>query len=75
MFENDKKSEQVSAKRRRLMQAGTGVLAAAGAMGGLARVAHADTTNGPFPPHKRWRLVFVNHVTTNPFFVATQYGI
>ena len=27
------------------------------------------------PPHPRWKLVFVNHVTTNPFFVPTQYGI
>jgi simple sugar transport system substrate-binding protein len=29
----------------------------------------------PFPGHPRWRFVFVNHVTTNPFFVPTQYGI
>jgi simple sugar transport system substrate-binding protein len=75
MLENDTKSTKTSVKRRLLMQAGTGVLAAAGAMGGLAKVARADTPNGPFPAHKRWRLVFVNHVTTNPFFVATQYGI
>jgi simple sugar transport system substrate-binding protein len=27
------------------------------------------------PQHPRWRIVFVNHVTTNPFFVPTQYGI
>lgn len=27
------------------------------------------------PAHPRFRLVFVNHVTTNPFFTATQYGI
>jgi simple sugar transport system substrate-binding protein len=36
-----------------------------------ARAAEAD----PFPAHPRWRFVFVNHVTTNPFFVPTQYGI
>jgi simple sugar transport system substrate-binding protein len=30
---------------------------------------------GPFPQHPRWKFVFVNHVTTNPFFVPTQYGI
>ncbi len=30
---------------------------------------------GPFPPHPKWHLVFVNHVTTNPFFVPTQNGI
>jgi len=36
-----------------------------------ARAAAAD----PFPNHPRWRFVFVNHVTTNPFFVPTQYGL
>jgi simple sugar transport system substrate-binding protein len=25
--------------------------------------------------HPRWRFVFVNHATTNPFFVPTRYGI
>jgi simple sugar transport system substrate-binding protein len=30
---------------------------------------------GPFPPHPRWKFVFVNHVTSNPFFVRCQYGI
>lgn len=24
--------------------------------------------------HPRWRFVFVNHATTNPFFVPTRYG-
>ncbi len=31
--------------------------------------------NGNFPTHPQWNFVFVNHVTTNPFFVPTQYGI
>jgi simple sugar transport system substrate-binding protein len=26
-------------------------------------------------PHPRWRFVFVNHATTNPFFLPTRYGI
>ena len=26
-------------------------------------------------PHPRWRFVFVNHATTNPFFIPTRYGI
>src|SRR5690348_10650429 len=30
---------------------------------------------GPFPPHPRWKFVFINHVTSNPFFVPCQYGI
>src|ERR687891_80057 len=29
---------------------------------------------GNFPATPRYRFVFVNHVTTNPFFVPTQYG-
>jgi simple sugar transport system substrate-binding protein len=28
----------------------------------------------PFKKHPNWRFVFVNHVTTNPFFTPTQYG-
>jgi simple sugar transport system substrate-binding protein len=26
-------------------------------------------------PHPRWRFVFVNHATTNPFFVPALYGM
>jgi simple sugar transport system substrate-binding protein len=26
-------------------------------------------------PHPKWRFVFVNHATTNPFFVPARYGI
>lgn len=48
------------------------MLAAAAALRpGAARAADA----APFPTHPRWKFVFVNHVTTNPFFVTTQYGI
>jgi simple sugar transport system substrate-binding protein len=44
--------------------AGTGAAAALLAAGGLpAKAAKAD-----------YKFVFVNHVTTNPFFTATQYG-
>ncbi|MHB8596054.1 MAG: substrate-binding domain-containing protein [Ktedonobacteraceae bacterium] len=67
-------------KRRRLLQtamagsAGTAFLAACGS-------STTSTTNsssgggGNFPSHPKWNFVFVNHVTTNPFFVPTQYGI
>jgi simple sugar transport system substrate-binding protein len=37
--------------------------AAAGTVGG-----------GVFPSTPKWKFVFVNHVTTNPFFTPTQYG-
>ena len=30
---------------------------------------------GQFPETPEWSFVFVNHVTTNPFFVPTVYGI
>ena len=30
---------------------------------------------GNFPETPEWNFVFINHVTTNPFFVPTQYGI
>src|SRR5690606_15097257 len=29
---------------------------------------------GDFPSTPKWKFVFVNHVTTNPFFVPTNYG-
>jgi simple sugar transport system substrate-binding protein len=32
-------------------------------------------SGGNFPKTPEWNFVFVNHVTTNPFFVPTQYGI
>ncbi len=63
---------------RRAMVHGVSVASAVAAMAavpwaiaGQARAADA----GPFPAHPRWHFVFVNHVTTNPFFVPTQYGI
>ncbi|HEY1935544.1 MAG TPA: sugar ABC transporter substrate-binding protein [Acetobacteraceae bacterium] len=58
--------------RRTMLQGASlgGALALLGTAG-AARAADA----GPFPSHPRWKLVFVNHVTTNPFFVPTQYGI
>jgi simple sugar transport system substrate-binding protein len=34
----------------------------------------AAATPGDFPATPKWKFVFVNHVTTNPFFTPTQYG-
>jgi simple sugar transport system substrate-binding protein len=55
---------------RRGMLQGAG-LGSALALFSAIRPASAAT----LPSHPRWRFVFVNHVTTNPFFVPTQYGI
>ncbi|MEA2730154.1 MAG: simple sugar transport system substrate-binding protein [Acetobacteraceae bacterium] len=61
------------AMMRRGMLQGAAFGSAIGLLAGArpAKAAEAD----PFPGHPRWRFVFVNHVTTNPFFVPTQYGI
>jgi len=63
--------------RRRLFHASVGAGGAALALsllGGASRAAAAEGEAG-LPPHPEWKFVFVNHVTTNPFFVPTQYGI
>jgi simple sugar transport system substrate-binding protein len=57
---------------RRAMLHGASLGGALALLGGGAAMA-AET--GPFPDHPRWKFVFVNHVTTNPFFVPTQYGM
>ena len=31
-------------------------------------------TANVFPKHPKWKFAFINDVTTNPFFVPTQYG-
>jgi simple sugar transport system substrate-binding protein len=42
----------------------------------LLDAAAAQAGGGDFLlPHPRWRFVFVNHATGNPFFVPTRYGI
>ena len=35
----------------------------------------AAAAGGFLRGHPRWRFVFVNHATTNPFFVPARYGI
>ena len=56
---------------RRGMLGGAALAAAAAMM--TARASQAGAAE--FPKHNKWKFVFVNHVTTNPFFVPTQYGI
>jgi simple sugar transport system substrate-binding protein len=36
--------------------------------------ATAAPGGGNYPAHPKWKFAFINHVTTNPFFVPTQYG-
>ena len=39
-----------------------------------AVAAPSAATATVFPKHPKWKFAFINHVTTNPFFVPTQYG-
>ena len=68
--------------RRRLL-AGTGLMSASAAAAALltacgsssSTAKAAGSTVGDFPKTPAWKFAFVNHVTTNPFFVPTQYGL
>ena len=49
---------------------------AAGGTGGTGSTAATGGSGaGNFPETPAWEFVFVNHVTTNPFFVPTVYGL
>jgi simple sugar transport system substrate-binding protein len=68
--------------RRRLL-AGTGLMSASAAAAALltacgsssSTASAAKSTVGDFPKTPAWKFAFINHVTTNPFFVPTQYGL
>jgi simple sugar transport system substrate-binding protein len=65
-------SDQLGVARRTMLH-GASIGSALALFGGIGAARAA--ADAPFPDHPRWKLVFVNHVTTNPFFVPTQYGI
>ena len=70
-------------KRRKLFKnaitatAGTtlGATVLAACSSGTTSSGSGGSSEGNFPSHPKWTFTFVNHVTTNPFFVPTQYGI
>lgn len=66
-----------SVSRRSLFRGGLSSGAAFFALSALggSEAAWAAGASGGLPTHPEWKFVFVNHVTTNPFFVPTQYGI
>jgi simple sugar transport system substrate-binding protein len=66
--------------RRRLLS-GAGLVSASAAAAGLlaacsssAPSSAAKNAAGNFPTTPKWQFWYVNHVTTNSFFVPTQYG-
>jgi simple sugar transport system substrate-binding protein len=68
---------------RRKLLSGTGLISATAAASALLAACSsssstanaAKNTVGNFPKTPAWKFAFVNHVTTNPFFVPTQYGL
>jgi simple sugar transport system substrate-binding protein len=70
-----------AAIRRRAFLAGGGAALLGTALAACGKSSEDDGGGGDgeegagnFPATKKYRFVFVNHVTTNPFFVPTQYG-
>jgi simple sugar transport system substrate-binding protein len=65
--------------RRRLLS-GVGLTSAGLAASALLAACSSNKSGseasgaGDFASTPNWKFVFVNHVTTNPFFVPTQYG-
>ncbi len=73
-----RRSDEIEAKvaaalPRRALMGGVAAGSAAALLAAASGARAADAA--PFPEHPRWKFVFVNHVTSNPFFVPCQYGI
>jgi simple sugar transport system substrate-binding protein len=72
---------------RRKLLTGTGLVSATAAASALLAACSSTSSSGStstspassaagnFPTTPPWKFAFVNHVTTNPFFVPTQYGL
>ena len=75
--------------RRRLLE-GAGLFSATAAASALIAACSSSSSSsaapnstsstaaaaaGNFPTTPKWKFTFVNHVTDNPFFTATQYGM
>ena len=73
----DERREMVVDRRQMLKRAGLGAAAlavpaavmATPAMGAVTDALAADSF---IKSHPKWKFIFVNHVTTNPFFVPTH---
>src|SRR5437588_8333659 len=78
-FDERKDADRPGFDRRSFLRrtALTGV--AAGSVGTLLAACGSSASNSGsseiFGSHPSYKFTFVNHVTTNPFFVPTQYGI
>ena len=74
--QSDEIEEKVATRLpRRALMRGVTVGSAAAMLAAATRTGAKAADAPPFPDHPRWKFVFVNHVTANPFFVPCQYGI
>lgn len=76
--------KQYDVSRRRFLRNAGVAAASVPLMGGLMDVltergasaqTHRDESHPLFATHPNYKFTFVNHVTTNTFFTATQYGL
>jgi len=75
---------QYEVSRRRFLRNAGAIAATVPFLGGMVEVLtergaaaatyHNESDPG-FAKHPAYKFTFVNHVTTNPFFTATQYGL
>ncbi len=77
---DDQKAERPGFDRRAFLRRTALTGAAAGSVGALLSAcgSSASSSSGAstiFGTTESYKFTFVNHVTTNPFFVPTQYGI
>ncbi|AWN16773.1 sugar ABC transporter substrate-binding protein [Salinisphaera sp. LB1] len=74
---SDHNDKNIDVSRRRILHgalSGGAGLAALTGMGISPAAFAAGKHNTNLPNHPKYKFVFINHVTTNPFFVPTQYG-
>jgi simple sugar transport system substrate-binding protein len=77
---SDAKQEVTPHSKARAITRRAAIGGGAGALGAFmlspaAQALAAGTSGSIFGAQKKYHFVFVNHVTTNPFFTPTQYGI
>ena len=82
---SDSKHDETPHSKARAVTRRAALGGGAGAIGALllgqpgsalaAATAHSASVSSIFGRQKKYHFVFVNHVTTNPFFTPTQYGI
>lgn len=75
---SDPNDNGIDIGRRRILHGALGggatLATMAAGMGMSPAALAAGKHDAQLPDHPNYKFVFVNHVTTNPFFVPTQYG-